>query len=1212
MAEALGLASTIIGLAGTAIKITRVIVEFIKDIQDAPDYIIDLEGDVQRLRSILIRLETAEKQRQASVGAKLVATNDTDDENDTLKDQLKYCKTVLKGVEDELAPVLVQMKGGRKQVLWASVCVALTEKSMKEHASRISKAKAELLFTMVVDIRFAVLASSMNTPSQPGQAPPAYSVDVDPQEEDLKMKRRDSSLIRDALRSKAVINRIKPAKDKLNIAEGASESQQTPTFSEVIASTMDNMSKSVAGDYSISTFKMLWQYDLERIQSLWELEASTVEQLKRTINDHMCNIFISSLNGHTSTMNEIRDAAEGTLGWIDQTDEFTDWQASNEHKLFLVEGKAGSGKSVFTKTLCQTLARQSDSPTATPAVLSYFCNKRVRTQESCLEILKAFVSQYLQENKSDFTAVYKHSKVLFGKWDPMDTKTFSITVSNLLDILSTILEVSEKRVYCVIDAMDESQRDDDMEEFLTRLPGILKCNANARLFMSSRPDWIADNNLSAFSPLKITLHPGITERDISQVVELELHKLESKFTIEPKEKAALKKKLVKKSEGMMLWIVLAFRRIHDRIKNMLSPTIKWLEKMVEKLPREIYGMYDSIMANIRNKYGKSHRHVGAACTSDEEEEDEESSNLAVYGKLVLWVARSARPLTVKELQFALALDMKDTCLAEMKKRINCDIERVIGRIPFLEIISPEQLVESAEDDAENGQVQMNDWRPRQASKPSSTVRFIHQSAKEYILKSADTSYEEVSSDESRFVYPKLDDAIIGSLCVNFLSFKDFDSGPIREFKEPVRFQEGFRKFMDECGFLEYGASYWTYHLNLASNLSDATKAHVADWICNRKNNMRLFAQVGNFCRRREWIDFIDGEFGLLAAAGEGIEWLTDYLILKGHDVNARDEWGRTPFMLATWRGYTVTAKKLEEAGADTGQDMLLTWPGSFYDIFGLVCCDPPSVVAKAMEQVSAEEMEEEDEYGRTPIFYACARGDTEILSAMLEKDPVLDFKDPFGRLPIDVAMDSECRELVLDRMRTKGLKLSPAMELKVPCIHIVPPRDGMDFLDLVLYCDFCGRGLHTFYFRKSLIHVSAIDCCECSREKDAFEVCIQCYDKGKRCLGTDHKLQGRVTADWLVSSLDYTPHMATAEVESPVKWSLEGDESDEGEGGTEESNPSSRVRLDQEITLVQTPASTAAGGNWMGKDEKNGVVAVDSVEVVPVDEKSPGCKCTIL
>ncbi|EPS41851.1 hypothetical protein H072_4227 [Dactylellina haptotyla CBS 200.50] len=1218
MAEAIGIASSVLAFASAAIKTTRVIVELINGIKDAPEFISDLQSDVQRLRSILLQLETSEKQRIASLNSKpgnkkgKDGTQEADNEYDTIRDQLKHCKTVLKGVEDELVPVLEKMKGNKKQVAWASVCVAFTEKSIKEHSSRLSKAKAELLFTMIIDIRFAVLASSTNiqSPSGPSNAASSSAPPTDdPPPEypgfDPKVKRRDSNLIREALRNKSMIKRFKSSSGKKGTVEepdeNANESaKQVPTFSQVITSTMDNMSKSVAndtrGDYNISTFKMLWQYDLERIQSLWELETDTVQHLKQTINDHMCKIFISSLSSNITTMDEIKDAAEGTLGWIDTMEEYTRWQGPDDRKVLLLEGKAGSGKSVFTKMVCRIVTQQPEKPESTaPVLLSYFCNKRVRAEESCTQILKAFIYQYFQANKSDFTPVHRLCKSLGDRWDPSEPEKFTFNITNLLDILTTILQISKRPVCCVVDAMDECQRDEDMEGFMDHLPSLLKCNENFRLFMSSRPDWVADNDLSGFNPLKIVLNPDVTKQDIAQVIELELCKIQSKLTIDAKQKHALKKKLINKAEGMILWVVLAFRRIQERIKGMLSPTLKWLERMVEKLPREIFGMYDHIMANIRQKYGKSHHsHAnGQVESSCEDEEDEESSNLAVYGKLVLWVARSARPLTVKELQFALALDMKDTCLEDMKKKINCDIERVIGRIPFLEIISAEQSLESDDDEGEN---RIHGWVPRRASAPSATVRFIHQSAREYILKSADTPENKNLDDDTQFAYPILDDACIGNLCINFLSFKDFDNGPIREFKEPVRFKDGFKKFLEECGFLEYSSTYWAYHFNRASDLNDATKAHVADWICNRKNNIRIWFQVMNFAMFSDWTDFIDGEFGLLAAAGAGIEWLTDYLIAKGHDVSQRDEYGRTPFFLASVRGYEACAKKIADAGGDTSLQMLVRFVGESYELHASICYGTVGNVKDAISEANQEEIEQKDEFGRPPIFYACARGDIELLTTLLELTPApaIDVKDGYGRLPIDVTLDTECRELVLGKMKKKGMKCSPEMLKKVPCIHNTY-NEKKRYLGHILYCNFCGIALHTFYFH----------CCECSNDEETFEVCGQCHDKGKRCLETEHKLLGRVTGDWLVSSLDYSPHMANAKVVSPIKWTLDDEEEDEEEDDEEDDDTEhssvSNQRLDPEITLVQTGTQGTTS-----KKEKETVI------VQSVDEKSPGCKCVIL
>ncbi|KAK6501769.1 hypothetical protein TWF481_009595 [Arthrobotrys musiformis] len=1198
MAEAIGLASGILALASAAIKTTKAVVDLINGIKDAPSHISDLQHDVQSLRSILLRLETAEKQRLATAAhnskrnsnASLpVAGAAMEDAYDTIRDQLKHCKTVLKGVEDELEPVTTQMKGGKKQIVWASICVAFSEKAIKEHSSRLYKAKTELLITMVIDIRFAVLGASTNK-QPPG--PISSPTNDDPPPEypglDPKIKRRDSNLIRDAIRNSSVVNRLKSSGSKKGRVEEQQDeaSSQLPTFSQVISSTMDNMSKSVAsetkGDYSISTFKMLWKDDLERIQSLWNLEKETVQHLKRTINDHMCEIFTTSLSANISTAVDIKDAAEGTLGWIDTTDEYIQWQEpTNDQRVLLLEGKAGSGKSVFTKTLCH-ITQQSIGKEK-PVLLSYFCNKRVRRQESCIEILKAFVCQYLKENKADFTPVYKQCKPLTDHWDPAEPGKFIFSFQNLRDIFTTILQISKKPIYCIVDAMDECHSDDDMEKLIFHFPNLLRQNTNTRLFMSSRPDWIADTDLSAFNSLKIVLNSEVTEKDISQVIELELCRLQSKLTIDDKDKAALKKKITQKAEGMMLWIVLAFRRIQEHIKRMLSPTLKWLEKMIEKLPREIFGMYDHIMATIREKYGKPH--LLREVDSSSEEEEEESSNLAIYGKLVLWVARCGRPLTVKELQFALALDMKDTCLADMKKKINSDIERVIGRIPFLEIVSAERSTESIEDE-EDIYSPAKFFLPQQASVPSSTVRFIHQSAREYILRSADASNEKTPDDGTTFRYPKLDDACIGDLCVNFLSFKDFDNGPMRDFQEPIRFKESFKKFLDDCGFLEYCSGYWGYHLNRASNLDDATKAHVADWISNRKNNMRVYFQVSNFTLFSKWIDYIDGEFGIIAAAGMGVGWLTDYMIENKYNLDERDEWGRTGYQLAVGRGHEACAEKLANAGADTGQEFLIRFP------MGRLCWDSiPNLIKSLEEGTEGDDMEETvDEFGRTPIFYACARGDAELLAAVLEKNPNLGFKDQYGRLPIDVTLDLECRELMLEKMKRDGIKSNAAMAKKVPCLHNKFPPE-MPYLLQTLYCDFCGRSLRTFYFH----------CCDCSTEDDGFNVCKLCHNNGKRCLdpSADHKLLGRVTADWLVSSLDYTPHIANVKVESPIKWTLEKVEESADENNEE-------VSRQDGITPVQTMDAEVVV--YEGKGGGEGAV----VRVEALEEKDAGCcKCVI-
>ncbi|KAK6505814.1 hypothetical protein TWF481_007705 [Arthrobotrys musiformis] len=1215
MAEALGVATGVIALASAAIKTTRAVIEIINGIKDAPKHVTDLQYDVQSLHSTLTELEAAEKQRLADTAASNPSSGKDDKGKvvsdagyDRIKDQLKHCKTVLKSVEDELRPVLEQMKGGKKQVVWASICVAFTEKTIKEHSSRLEKARSGLIFTMIIDIRSTVLllaAAPPNTQSQGSTSPgPSSTANNDPPPEypgpDPKMKRRDSNLLRDTLRHNSLINRFRSSETKANSNEepaepSSSTPKQFPTFSQVINSTMANMSKSVAGDkgdYSISTFKMIWENDLEQIQSLWNLEKDAVQDLKRTINDHMCEVFTSSLCANVSTMNEIKDAAEGTLGWIDTTTEYIQWRGPDDHKFLLLEGKAGSGKSVFTKTLCRTVTDQTSTPktdeSTAPVLLSYFCNKRVRAEDSCIEILKAFISQYLRKNKSEFTAVYKSCPPLSEQWDPINPANFDLSLNNVLEIFGAILQTCRRPVYCIIDAIDECHSDANTEELMKSLPALMKRNTNFRLFMSSRPDWVADNDLSAFNPVKITLHPSVTEKDISQVIELELCRLQSKLTIHDEDKEDLKRKLTSKAEGMMLWVILAFGRIHAQIKRKLSPTLEWLERSVEKLPQEIFRMYDYIMAGIRERYGRTPRSYNQTESSSEDEEGEEGSDLAIYGRLVLWVARAARPLTVKELQFALALDMRSTCLKDMRKKINYDIERVVGRIPFLEIISAERFAETPEDEGVEG---WGEYVPRQASVPSSTVRFIHQSAREYILRSADSPTEK--SPES-FTYPKLDDATIGNLCVNFLSFKDFDDGPNihLKFKEPIRFRDGIKKFVEECGFLEYSASYWGYHLNRASDLDESTKEHVADWITNRKNNLRLYFQVMNFATSNPFMEYVDGEFGLLAAAGLGIEWLTEYLIQKGHNLEARDEWGRTAFLIAENRGFDSCVEILTDAGANTRATSLRRSPRGIIYL---------RQVINGIEYDGynhGEILGLMDEFGNTPLFYACAKGDSETLATVLEKNPDLKLKDQYGRLPIDFTLDLECRELLLDKMRKGGIKCTPAMLRRIPCPHgATYPYLAQGFLNNI-YCDFCGWVMgNTIYYH----------CCGCSTEKEGFDVCKKCHDNGKRCLDSTHQLHGRVIANTLVSSLEYTPHMGTVAIESPMKWNDDDMDSDDEmvyEDGEDEDDESGDSGEDED-GITRAPARGRDTGS-PGEKEKR------AVRVQALEETGAGCcKCTV-
>ncbi|KAK6353423.1 hypothetical protein TWF696_005388 [Orbilia brochopaga] len=1206
MAEAIGVVSGILGFASASIKITVSIIELINGFKDAPETITDLHDNLCILRQVLERL-VANEQLVADDKRKGASEKDQDDPAaEVTKTVVKQCNKILRRISDVLKPMEEDLKKGKLQAAWRKFYTAAMADTIKDHYEQLERSKSNLILALTFDVRFTIVSSrSQIEPQSPstisnsstrdaGSAPPEYSKD-DPHPG--KPKRRDSELARTALRgSKAILSRFRPSGS--HNKEETSVHAPPPSLTDLVASTVDNMKITMAkgdgkgpgaDDRDLAMLQMLWRSDYERVQVLWNLNPEAVKCLKGMVNESMCDIFISSLQASPSTMKEINDPAASTLLWVDRNEEYIQWQEPKTSKLLLLEGKAGSGKSVFTKSILTKVQNlTADSTTADDAiVLSYFCNNRVRPNEACTSILKAYICQYLRENKDEFATLVEGCGVLKHDWNAAKASQFDLELANLLEIFSTILKISSKKtIYCVIDAIDECHRDEDMEMFIANLPHLVQNQPGTvvKFFISTRPDWTrdlaVDFSLLSLCPLKIILRPELTGNDIAQVVELELSRLESRLSIEPSDKAQLKDSLVAKAEGMMLWVVLAFREIGKKIKRKVAPNLQWVRNMVDKLPLEILGMYDHIMANIKKKYGDN-------AEEDEyrNEEKDEESDLNILWRLTLWAARAGRPMTVKELQYALAIDMSDRSFQDLSPKIVANLESVIACIPFLEIADDLHTSESYS--TEEGDGSRSDFRPERAMTSGSTVRFIHQTAKEYILQIADSPSEKqklLFKGASGSLWPPLDDAAMGRICVKFLSFRDFGCGPIRGFSQGVRFCDGFKAYIEKYGFLEYATSFWYYHIRqVGMGLDEDTKRLISFFCCDLKENLRLWCQVANFICFNEYTDFVDDYFGLHVVAHQGIDSMVQYFIDRGDDLDKRDEQGRTPYVLAYYGGCDSTVRMLEDAGADTNIEFSGYWFCNLPDLHDFVT----SCSAEELQEeiASFDNINELDSFGRSVLFYACATGNPDIVSIILNAGVDLTIRDKHGRLAIDVALDQSCRQMVIAKMKEEGLELTPPMLREISCTHAAG-------LISDLTCDACGRHIWVFYYH----------CCDCSLDTDTYEICEDCWEKGKRCAVATHEPRPQVQAGYITSWIDYTPHLANMKIESPIK-ELE------------------RMRKHEELEIEKDEPDHEKGKGKIGADSTSGVDIgshttrglTTRVPSSPGEiRKEGGCGCTIL
>jgi len=651
---------------------------------------------------------------------------------------------------------------------------------------------------------------------------------------------------------------------------------------------------------------------------------------------------------------------------------------------------------------------KDDNPAKT-AVLLYFCNNRERLEESCLNILRTFIFQYTWAEKSNFSRLTERCGSL-ATWDPFNASDFKLSFNVLWDVFSTILDTTTKaHIYCIIDAVDECAQDDTTSEFIRRLMTRPKRRDGAavKLLISGRPDWQRESGIlrdfSTKKPLEVRLEPELTSHDITQIVDAGFAGFEEKLSIDRHEVVQLKQKLVTKANGMVLWAVLALREI----KKKLGITLGWLRRVVDSLPSGVSEIYDRILRSLQHKYDCYEGDDKEPLLGNPKDGDGSESGMLLIWKAMLWVARAGRALTLRELEIALSVHLDDTRFAGSQPRRIANIEDFVRRIPFFEVVPPPDKVGDSSPNCDNVE-----WRdlPSQTMTSSATVRLIHQSAKNYILKARVLQGGKQQGPLVRGVF-NLDDADIAAALVTVLKFSDFENGPAREFPgSDERFGAAFQAHIEGFGLLEYAASYWCYHMRRVADPSDRLISLVDSFAARAHNNVRFWCQVSNFLLIGH-TDFVDNFFGLHVVAWKGVDSMVRFYIAQGDKPDERDQYGRTPYMMAVFNDHHTTAKILEDAGADTD----LTFG---VNRFNLVLSALQEASSGGDSQAVAELLEEghlvdeADKYGRTSLFYAGQAGDWETVDVLLRAsaDPLA--KDIHGRHPLDVTFDAQCRDVL--------------------------------------------------------------------------------------------------------------------------------------------------------------------------------------------------------
>ncbi|RNJ59936.1 hypothetical protein D7B24_000653 [Verticillium nonalfalfae] len=391
-----------------------------------------------------------------------------------------------------------------------------------------------------------------------------------------------------------------------------------------------------------------------------------------------------------------------TLRWFwEREGKFLKWLTRGAG-LFSIEGKPGSGKTVLMGDMVSKARQFSEMD----VLVHHFFNKRGQIIEHSFQgFLQSVLEQILRQQPSlfehmlqDWYTMQDPQQMTPNHWPEWLLKR---ALTRVIALGSTTL-----RFLMIFDALDECQSEIDIVEILSFLKVLLDgtLGKNVRIVFSCRylPD---TSNLNPAECLRMEHH---NQSDIANLVH-DVWSSSIPMDAPADEFQELKKAIIKKANGIFLWVRLALDRVTKAVRD--GGTSDEIRETIDELPGELSGIFEMLLGHPAQK----HR-----------EETHAMLSMALTAK---------KPLTIEEFRLVLNLCSDDaiSSLADMNRSTklvsNYQVmqRRIRSRCGGLLEVVPADRLDTAE---EVGETARNESRQ--------VVQFVHQSVKDFLsLRSQD-------------------------------------------------------------------------------------------------------------------------------------------------------------------------------------------------------------------------------------------------------------------------------------------------------------------------------------------------------------------------------------------------------------------------------------------------------------------------------------------
>lgn len=348
-------------------------------------------------------------------------------------------------------------------------------------------------------------------------------------------------------------------------------------------------------------------------------------------------------------------------------------------------------------------------------------------------------------------------------------------------------------------------------------------------------------------------------------------------------------------------------------------------------------------------------------------------------QVLSWITCAKRPLTMSELQHALAIELGDSSLDEDNLP---QIEDMVSVCAGLVTVDEESRI----------------------------IRLVHYTTQEYFERTRETWFPNLQTE-------------ITKTCVTYLSFNTFESGACEDdklFEERLRSNKLYN--YASCNWGHHAREAFTsipeVHNFLKRNAQvQASIQALLVWkgiqqysqIYPRKmTGLHLAAYFGVEKTVQHLLDINipdekdeDDRTPLSWAAENGHEAVVKLLLVNNAEVNLKDTlYGKTTLSWAAYGGYDAVVKLLLVNSAELdSQDNSGRTPLSWAAEIG------HEAVVKLL-LVNSAEINPQDNSGRTPLSWAAGNGLEAVFKLLVEKGADIDLKDAHSRAPLSYAAEN--------------------------------------------------------------------------------------------------------------------------------------------------------------------------------------------------------------